>query len=130
MKKYLWVMFICFSTTGFAQSLNNVDIKTKNSWEEFQKTAVLSALLDQCQEVHEIKEKKEIWQKFSKEYSSFLVEKNKFKRSQVIQIVADALFEIDEKYGDDIPVPICLNALEMTMKMQKKWTIQKDLLIK
>jgi hypothetical protein len=72
MKNYIYVaVALLLGITGYCLAQSSLvteippkPLKTKNNWEEFQQTAVLSALLDQCDTISEVKEKKEVWQKF------------------------------------------------------------------
>lgn len=89
--------------------------------EEFEKVVIVSAIIDQCEVSTISKAQKEHIQKFSKEYSDYLIEKSKYNQSTVTKIVAKSLFKIDEKYGDDIPVSVCESALTIIHNMEKQW---------
>ena len=120
MNKVLWVLVaMCVATSVRAQTIE------KGIWEELQKTAVLSALVEQCENLPAGANKADV-QKFSKEYSNYLIEKGKLPVDKVIKLVATALYTIDQKYSDDIPQDICLNAVDMLSLMEKQWFMKKE----
>lgn len=89
--------------------------------QEFEKVVIVSAIIDQCDSPTISKAQKDHIQKFSKEYSDFLIEKSKYNATTVTKIVAKSLFKIDEKYGDEIPASVCESALTIIGNMEKQW---------
>ena len=89
--------------------------------EEFERVVIVSAIIDQCDLSNISRSQKEHIQKFSKDYSDYLIEKSKYTPIKVTQIVAKSLFKIDQKYGDDIPVNVCESALKIIDNMEKQW---------
>lgn len=125
MNKYSLSVILSFLMIGqvFAQTQlhDSDDMMLKNDVVDFQKIVILSAVLDQCKS-NFITNKKNIELKpFTKSYSNYLIEKINLTQNEVLKIVADSLYRIDMKYGDEIPITVCLNALELTEKIKNQF---------
>lgn len=125
MNKYSLSVILSFLIIGqvFAQTQlhDSDDMMLKNDVVDFQKIVILSAVLDQCKS-NFITNKKNIELKpFTKSYSNYLIEKINLTQNEVLKIVADSLYRIDMKYGDEIPITVCLNALELTEKIKNQF---------
>lgn len=125
MNKYSLSVILSFLMIGqvFAQTQlhDSDDMMLKNDVVDFQKIVILSAVLDQCKSNFITHKKKTELKPFTKSYSNYLIEKINLTQNEVLKIVADSLYRIDMKYGDEIPITVCLNALELTEKIKNQF---------
>lgn len=77
----------------------------------FKEFAMLSAILNQC-DFKGLDVDKEYISKSSKEEGLRLAQINNLSSENIAQEVATILYELDEKYPDDIPLAICMTTLK------------------
>lgn len=77
----------------------------------FREFAKLSAILNQC-DFKSVEIDKDYILKASKEEGLRLAKLNNLSNHNIAKEVAQILFDLDEKYPEEIPLPICLSTLK------------------
>lgn len=132
MRKTLWVVwFLLIISCGLARgSEQNTPInkkRTVDNWEQLKKISFISAIIAQCEYNPPLKNSSEL-RKFSKNYTTYLIETGKYNKKEVLELITDILSEIENRYGiEDIPKNICSEAIANTEEMYLKWKNKEQL---